>query len=456
MKLVRSENDLPTIRIGLDRTGGTCGDVVFEVLRGRGHGHEIARCSSLELGLPETPSADLSAAERCVLPSRVLSALTVAVDQLGEASLPPRNAIWLELSGARGYLYLVPWEQLLTPLGRPVLRIPYHVLRPQASATTLSIALCVSSPSAKAEFDTINATAQMFAAWVVNAGRDVKLHVFADTDCYQELVVAAPLLSDAVVCHDPRQAEDYRAPRRPEWRTGSTEITSPWLRWIRDALDGRAVDVLQFVAHGYLSGDRGAVALSRNPTYDSEVAAFVGAVELTSFLAQIGAWALVLSGPRSNYSPVGLRGLADSVAQARPGATLVHELGLDPLGLSFAQAVQLVFGHGLESAPPLPGLTCWVHPAGVQYPEFDQDALHLTGAGHSALIGNATEDAIAAADTPAWVAAGARYLEAQQSDWLPEQPDATVDPSAAIALQSVSSLLERHVAQHLGPDQEWS
>ena len=388
------------------------------------------------------------------LPSYVSQALEQAVDFLGYAPLPPETAIWLEFPSPRGYLHMVPWERLLAPLGRPVLRLPYHTLRPQATAGSLEIALCASAPMAKSPFDAAEVLEQLARMWVEHARHEVTVHLFTDVSSYERLSYSTADLATAVAVYNPHEADQYAVPERTTQVRESTTITSPWLLWIRDSLQGRALDVIHFVSHGYLSGDRGAIALASAPTRntDRSFSRCVGATETSAFLSQVGAWALALTGPPSNYSGAGLRALGDAIALARPGISVVHELTLDPDDTQLARTVEMIVGGGVPVTGAIPGITCWVNPRFVDYPQAEQDALLLTQDGHSSLIKGATRDALARGNTPAWVAASTRYLESQQADWLPETPGEQTDPDAVAALQSVSSLLEKHVSQHLGDE----
>jgi hypothetical protein len=64
------------------------------------------------------------------------------------------------------------------------------------------------------------------------------------------------------------------------------------------------------------------------------------------------------------------------------------------------------------------------------------------------VIAPATGIVLAADSTPAWVAAGSRFLETQQADWIGSAA-VTPDPAAAEALRSVSALIEAHVTKHV-------
>jgi hypothetical protein len=93
-----------------------------------------------------------------------------------------------------------------------------------------------------------------------------------------------------------------------------------------------------------------------------------------------------------------------------------------------------------------------MHPQFVTYPAAEQDSLQLTNTGLSTVIAPTTSRVLAAEDTPGWVAAGTRYLEVQQADWLESSPAAPTDDAAVTALHSVSNLLEAHVLRNV-PDE---
>lgn len=454
--IVRGEHDLPTIRVLLRRRGGQVPEVVFNVVRGRGAEHEVAHCQPYELGLTDTtdPRASL-VDEQVMLPGYVWAELEAAVSQVGSSPLPPESAVWLELPSPRGYLYLLPWERMLARLGRPVLRLPNHTLRPQAKADTLQVAVCASAPMAKTAFDTASTLDLAARVWLQRSGHQTTVHLFTDQAGYGEVRDRAAVLGSVEV-HDPSAADRYLRPQRTRAVGDASAVTNPWLQWIRDALQGRALDAVHFIAHGYLSGDRGAIGLASTPTINTDMilSRFIGAAELSGFLTQVGAWSLVLSGPPANASPAGLRALADAIALVHPGVSLVNELALDDLGADFGSVVEMVYGDGAPVVAAMPGLTCWVHPRFVEYPEDEQEMLVRTVDGRSALIGDATQDVLGRPDTPAWVAAATRYLESQQADWMPEQSvqvtGTAQDPDAVAALSSVSRLLDRHASRHLG------
>ncbi|WP_371501869.1 hypothetical protein OG871_33185 [Kitasatospora sp. NBC_00374] len=453
---LRAEHDLPALRIRL-ASAGRAGltRVEFQAVRGLGSPAPAATCQSGDLGLPARLSpTDQLPDEGFRLPDEVLHALGPALDALGPAAGQPQDAVWLELANPRGYLHLVPWEQLLAPLGRPVLRLPQHVLRAQPPSDTLEIAICAGSPPARAGAATTSALLERLTGlWIKHSGHHVHIHLFTDLAGYLEVAEWATCMAPYLVVHDPHDAARFMGPRGTSLTADPGELVNPWLRWIRDALQRRALDVVHFVTDGYLADGRGAIAIAGTPLLGPGQApsAFVGSAELCTLLAQVGAWCLVVNGAPGNPSGAGLRELADAVAAARPGLVMVDEHDLDEDGRHLAATVTMVVGGGSAVTGAMPGVVCWAHPRFVDSP--GTAALLLTKDRRSSLIGGATQDSLVGDGTPAWVAAGTRYLEAQQSAWMPDSPDAAeVDPDAAAALRSVSSLLERHVRRHLDSD----
>jgi hypothetical protein len=220
-------------------------------------------------------------------------------------------------------------------------------------------------------------------------------------------------------------------------------------------LDGEADDVAHVLTYGNLTDTGGRLMLSRSPVAggDRDACLLVGSTPLAGALAELGAWALVVSGLPGDPCPAGLRDLADAIAQLRPGASVAHAVP-DSGTADFDAAVARIFGGG-PPVPSLPSLSCWVHPELVHYTTSQADALLLTPTGQSAVIAPATGQVLAGESTPAWVAAGSRFLEAQQADWIGSTPTVAPDPAAEEALRSVSALLDAHVRRHvLDPDRE--
>ena len=448
---IRSDLDLPTLRILIDPQRTSFTEAVFQVVRGRDTPSEVTRCSLRDLGLPNTltglrPVDD----DRLTVPGNVIAAMQQGVSGLGPSPLPPESALWLEFPSPRGFLYIAPWERLLEPLGRSMFRLPNHLVRPYAPGRTLEVAVCASAPMAKSAFMPTQILEPLAAQYLQKTGRAVTVHVFTDESWF---AAVRALFNDSglqgVVVHDPAEAAGYEKPGRAARVGTSAQLSSPWLLWMRDAMGGKALDFVHFVSHGYLSGDRGAIAVATSPTVntDQQWSRFIGSVELNTFLSQVGAWGLVLTGPYDNFSEVGLRELADAIALIRPGITMTHDFEQDPECGQIGLVLQTVLAPGTTLDRPLPATTCWVHPRFVEFPEEYRDDLHLNADGSSAFVGGATKEALADSGTETWVASAARVLETQQMRWLPDSTDVSTDPAAVTALRNVADLVERHVSR---------
>ena len=445
---IRSDLDLPTLRILLDPARTDFTQAVFQLGRGRDTPSEVARCSLRDLGLPDTLVGMRPVADHTLrVPPDVLARLQVSVPGLGPSPMPPENALWLEFPSPRGCLYVMPWERLLEPLGRNLFRLPNHLVRPQAPGQNLEVAICASAPVAKASFIAPSIVRVLADQYLRSTGHDVTLHLFTDAAAYPALDEAFAPHRDRVIVYDPATASSYERPRRTISIGVSARLSNPWLLWMRDALQGRPLDFVHFVTHGYLFGDRGAVAVATAPTenIDQRTSRFISAAEVNAFLSQVGAWGLVLTGPPMNFSEAGLRELADAVAMVRPGIAMTHDANLDASGEEFGLCLRTVVAREGVLDRPLPSVTCWVHPAFVEFPHEDQTDLHLNADGSSAFIGPATLDALSGRNTQAWVASASRALEMQQVRWLPDSLEQTADPAAVTALRNVADLVERHV-----------
>ena len=447
---IRSDLDLPTLRILIDPQRTSFTEAVFQVVRGRGTPSEVARCSLRDLGLPNmlTGSRPIDD-DLLAIPEYVVTGVQRGVSGLGPSPLPPENALWLEFPSPRGFLYIAPWERLLEPLGRSLFRLPYHLVRPQATGQTLEVAICASAPKAKSAFMPPQILESLAAQYLNMTGRDVTVHIFTDESWFMQV---RDLFNDAglrIVVHDPADAADYERPRHAARASTSAQLSSPWLLWMRDAMGTKPLDFVHFVAHGYLSGDQGAIAVATSPTVNTDQAwsRFIGSVEVNTFLSQVGAWGLALTGPPRNYCEAGLRELGDAIALIRPGVTVTHNVERDPECRQLGLVLQKNLAPGTPLDHPLPAITCWVHPRFIDFPDEYRADLHLNVDGSSAFVAGATKEALAHSGTETWVASASRILEAQQMRWLPDSTDVSTDPAAVTALRNVADLVQRHVSQ---------
>ena len=469
--LLRQGYDLPVLRISC-RPGNpnVPGVAVFEAIRGTDAPQPVAECPLHELRAPARiadlppPGAPPLRDADFVLPAEILAQIRRAAEEMGSSPTPPHRALWLDVTPPRGLLYLLPWERLLAPMGRPVLRLPNFLLQPRSSAETMQVVVCApDAEGASADGRIGPAQARTSARTVVRICRDwaretgvrVQLHVFANPAVFRELR-DQPGFDNEVTLHDPYQ---FKEPAQ------SGLVSDPWLGWVRDALAGAAVDVVHVLTPGCLVNGRGGVPLLQGSAAEDRWRRIVGATELTAFLGELGAWGLLLTGLGRRLTMPGLRELADTVSRQMPGVVAVHELADDDR--QFAAAAELVAGTAADLTAALSAVTCWVHPAFSPVSHDDQDRLMVAASGHSILLGSNTRELLDRAATPSWLAAGSRFLETQQSLWLGDPgmqagpPSAapsggsgagTTDADVAAALGSVAALLDRHAAAYLADE----
>lgn len=349
--------------------------------------------------------------------------LSVALKQALARENPEGQPLWLHLTKPYGYLAMVPWERLLQPqLKVAILRLPDFLANPpRETPSVLDVVLCSSLPTAKESFLVIDHLELMVKRILEAVPRQTTIHLFTDREWYPQI---KSLMSGPVMVYDPEEAVGYAAPEATSKISNQRGIfANPWLLWIREALQGRSIDIAHFICHGYLSGERGALAFSETPVcnQDRRMARFVGAEELTAFLTQVGAWSAAFSSPEHNYCEMGLRQLADSIAQMRPGPVVHHEILRDFNGQALAGVYRFLFGPALEPPPASPALFTYCHPS----------RLNKAAKAHSlARYYTAEEDAESTGiDTPphpllealfevednlpSWIAASERFFEQQ-------------------------------------------
>jgi hypothetical protein len=436
--VVRSENDLPTLRVklhGRQTKPGAAPVAKFEVLRGRGPVTWTESVPTRLLGLADwiQSARDVHESE-FTIPDSVAAE---ACDALARLSGPGDAAYWLELPPPRGYLHFLPWERLLSGLlDRPLLRLPNFTLRPNMPGPTLRVVLTVAH--SKWPFDVPATTAGLARLWRESTGREVALEVFVapeQREAVRDLIGA----TDHITVHDTPGVKDLIP----------GVSNNGWVAWVRTALAGRAADVVHIVSHGTLIGDRGALALPdlAMPGADSPMIGTLGSVDVCTSLSRAGAWGLVVTAPVHSHCPGALRDLVDAVAQARPGVVALQELEVPDADDQMRALLRML----LDGEPPnrsLPGILCSSHPSFVAV--LENETPLCSSDGTSALITEATHQVLAQSDTPAWVAAGARALEALQARVIPTDGEAP-DPAAVAALRAVSELFDEHVRTFASP-----
>jgi hypothetical protein len=335
--------------------------------------------------------------------------------------------LWLHLARPYGYLGLVPWAQLLREKGisMPILRLPEFVVRPpRETPSTLDVLLWASTPAAKPEFDLLGYLGTVVRQAPKEVPRRVTFHVFTDAQWYGELRQrwqAENLLGDSVILYDPADASGLPVPPREVPTTDpSGSVENPWFLWMHKALQGRSVDVVHFVGHGYFSRECPALAVAEGPlrNRDEEQARFIRPAQLNTFLTLVGAWVFACSSPEHNFSELGLRHLANTLAQLRPGAVLFHDLSRDPQGTELEQVYRFLFSPPPQSPGAWSSLFLYCQPYQVGQAETRASSRGTGSQGAPPVVPEPADAALElftqAQNVPAWLAATQRYVEQWQ------------------------------------------
>jgi hypothetical protein len=394
------------------------------------------------------------------LPPALIDELRNAIENLGlEQGIP----LWLHLVKPYGFLGALDWEQGLAALMRPVVRLPDFLERPRENRDALNVALVCSEPVSEPRLDPPRVLHDIVDAVLSGSQRErTMIHVFPDQS-YHATVTGSFAGESRVAVHDPAEASVYGEAARTGLRNDAMgEVRSPWLKWMRDSMRGDALDAVHFVCHGFLADQKPAIALAESPlsNRDRTDARYVGVGELAAFLTQVGAWSAVFSSPPGNYSEAGLRLLADTLAQTRPGPVLYHNLGADGLDPVLQRMYGFLYAP-VPSALPFqerwfaycqPSLIARMAPSPWTIP-FDMDvALNanntLFGIRLDAPVAGSFDERRADASTPAgatpsWISAAQRYVETQS---LQLQRDAT-RPTTDDEAYRVSFEVERTLAK---------
>lgn len=418
-EMLKRQYDLLALKIAMDLAAEEP-RVKFE-LRGRSLVYD-GLCAAEEIGLPKNLNhkETIYQGYRFHFPGFVLNELKNILMESGYQDRP----LWLHLAKPLGYLNLVPWEQLLgSELQMPLLRLPDFLAKPpRESLNSLDVILCTSLPVAKDYFMAVEHVYRIAEHITAIGPANTTVHVFADHMIYQEMADSIGTLPKVTVYSPSEEGALPTVTRTTRIEERAGRIENPWLVWMRNALKGRSVDVAHFISHGYLSRDQGALAFAESPmeNEDRRIARFVGASELLSFLTQIGAWAAAFSSPEGNYSEMGLRLLADTIAQMRPGPVVHHEMRLDDNCESLAKAYRFLFGRGSIEPPSSPSLFIYCHPSRVEQKPLSAPPIKAPSF-RRAPEREKEEDAVADLyksdrNVPSWIAATERYLELRKLD----------------------------------------
>lgn len=448
MALLSLSPDLQILNIGLDISSTEAGEVVCS-LKAQGESAlpgDAWRVSSPEVGLPRFLDRQVERSEGYAfqMPGWVVEEV--------RHHLAPGHPLWLRLERPAGYLAAVPWERIFQPaLGVPILRLPeVEAALPRETPGVLDVLLCASAPVAKEHIDVVDFLTGMADRILAEVPRRLNLHVFVDQGFYDFL---RDRWGDRPgILYDPQTAASYSVPEASE-RVSEPQgrLQSPWLLWMRDSLQGRSMDVAHFLCHGSLSSERGALCFAESPLQntDRRMSRFVGSGEIATFLTQIGVWSAAFSSPPRNYSEIGLRLFADTLAQVRPGPVLHHDLPRDTGCAALGEAYRFLYGPPPGEPPASPALALLCQPSRVERPEHPglggflggliggvrrrgfspsprSSAMESTAVLESVSSDPLTRVFAAAENVPSWIAATTRYVE-QQTVHLAERAAASAD-----------------------------
>ena len=361
MEAIRSQYELTALRVGYSqgsRSYGARRGVTFS-LRGPDTGEE-------DWWVPAEGIPLLASAERTPSDAGVEQGLVECLHRLQGSPAVDRlqrthAALWLAVTSEHPLLAGVAWERGLDAIGLPLLRLPCQLnTAPTSLPPRPRVVVCVSMPLAKAQFSADDLVGQVLDA-VEQLGVAADVHVFADAEI-------APLFQDLfggrARVHDPRREGPHDVVRRSfRARDDPFGERQSWLSWIEEQMEGR-VDVLHLIGHGYLATGQGAFAVSGAPdrNHDTATARFVWPQQIAAFMTSTGAWGLVATAARPNYSVPGLRLLTSQVAGLRAAATAF--LDVDDLGNS--EPLESVYRLLLQYPAPPPAttrdLTLIMHP----------------------------------------------------------------------------------------------
>ncbi|MEO8125156.1 MAG: hypothetical protein ABI633_14005 [Burkholderiales bacterium] len=359
---IATENGLVTLRVRVQPRARGISAVLQLVSYVEGTARELSSwwLDSTMLGLPARLSSQWLPTRK--LPLAVTDGLRAGLEALG---LAPGLPLWLHLVKPYGFLGALDWETALVPeLGRPLLRLPDFLERPRENRAVLDVAVVCSEPVSEPRLNPPQVLQDVVDAVLTGSRRSrTRIHIFPDEVYYDSLRIGFAG-EPRVAVHDPQGAQVHGVLPRGNGAgvnapgDKSSELQSPWLKWMRDSMKGRSLDAVHFVAHGFVADQRPALALAESPlaNRDRRDARYVGVGEVAAFLTQVGAWSAVFSSPPANYSEAGLRLLADTLAQTRPGPVLYHTLGApgpDP-------ALKAMYGFLYAPAPsPVPWQERW-------------------------------------------------------------------------------------------------
>lgn len=369
-ELLKRQYDIVVLRVAMPN-GARDDDVTF-TLQAKVDGelrdlhHWPTTFAALGLGV----SSESRPGQGKVLMPDLPAGLVETVRAFFRADGRPDRPLWVHMVLPSGTLRFVAWERVLgAAIGVPILMLPDFLFPPPLDTEAeLEVLVCGSAPLGHEHWSVLDALRVTIRRISNSVDRPIHINVFADqqiADTLLEEWTGVPGFAEEVTVHDPADARPFAEEDRDEpAQAVPSGIRSPWLRWMKQTLKGRSIDVAHFVSHGYLSHGRGSLLFAQSPKgrTDRYLAGPVGAGELQNFLTAIGAWATSFVALSDNYSEPGLRVVIDDIAQSRPGPLVMHSITDDPKGDALSDAYGFLFGHSRRAPPVSPALLLYCQP----------------------------------------------------------------------------------------------
>lgn len=401
------------------------------------------------------------------LVTRIPDALVGKVSDWMSAASREQPILWVWLVKPYGPLGAVPWEQLWNAAGTPVLRLPDVLPDSRPPLRTINVAICASGPMVKGPSPVVDTVPDVVEA-ISTTGHPARFHLFVDSASRPALQHALGGYGGGLEIHEwfPDTAS---APERPT-RSGRrpAQPMNPWLDWMVRSVRKQSFDFVNFVGHGYLLGDEGRLAMSRDPDHH-EAVSHISAGQLLEFLPKVGAYGAVFTSAENNYSASGLRLLADAIGSRRAGPVMLHDASQGPFELSYGYRVMLGEENVVGASAPT-SLMMYVQPEVVlsrksqeeaQTGEYGVSFIDEDEGGPDSTVPELAspsetlrqiEDTAAGGELPPWAAAMSRFIEQKEVELRTYLRDTgkAADEAYVRGQQQALDQLSKLTEQHLG------
>lgn len=406
-ELLKAAHPITTLRLQLEPKGDAT--FVLVAVDQNQTSTDLIHASTETFGIPD----DLDGTDS--FDFRLPDQLMESVGNVASDRPDPSSPLWIQFAGAVGALTAIPWEELFAPVGVPVLRLPYSAVPPLVGDPSRRVAVIASMPRAKTAFP-IEAQISRAIELAQTTRPGTVVDVFTDHGTFEDLTHGREWPEpDLVTIHDPKRHQFVEP--SASWSISTTSaLTNPWLQWAAQALGAVPVDLVHFISPGYHCFAQGSLAFAPTPmkNNDEQLARFIGATELQTFLRGTGTWYVHLTDATSDVWGVGVRLLADELAQTRTGIVAID----DPSKVTPEEAAG-VRRFALGEGPPPPTATAlYCHPGMVE--GASEDGIDIAAALRLlTLVGSDAETVVGQHEAVAgWITSTQRYLEDQVGQLL--------------------------------------